>query len=123
MSLIVDFRNIDKAARVELNQYQETIGYYMMAIGMGEITQKNHLEVYARLVLLEATNVDVLAANSSRVTKYINRPWISFRRVKLLIGSKFNIAFESKAKFSSRMMKATLSEVERLAAKESKEVA
>ena len=77
MSLIVDFRNIDKAARVELNQYQETIGYYMMAIGMGEITQKNHLEVYARLVLLEATNVDVLAANSSRVTKYINRPWIS----------------------------------------------
>lgn len=123
MSLIVDFRNIDKAARVELNQYQETIGYYMMAIGMGEITQKNHLEVYARLVLLEATNVDVLAANSSRVTKYINRPWISFRRVKLLIGSKFNIAFESKAKFSSRMMKSTLSEVERLAAKESKEVA
>lgn len=117
MSLIVDFRNIDKAARVELNQYQETIGYYMMAIGMGEITQKNHLEVYARLVLLEATNVGVLAA------KYINRPWISFRRVKLLIGSKFNIAFESKAKFSSRMMKATLSEVERLAAKESKEVA
>lgn len=123
MSLIVDFRNIDKAARVELNQYQETIGYYMMAIGMGEITQKNHLEVYARLVLLEATNVDVLAANSSRVTKYINRPWISFRRVKLLIGSKFNIAFESKAKFSSRMMRCALSEVERLAAKESKEVA
>jgi hypothetical protein len=43
--------------------------------------------------------------------------------VKLLIGSKFNIAFESKAKFSSRMMRCVLSDVERLAAKESKEVA
>jgi len=117
MSLIVDFTNIREDAKNELNQYQETIGYYMMAIGMGEITQDNHLEVYARLVLLEATNVGVLAA------KYINRPWISFRMVKLLIGSKFNIAFESKAKFSSRMMKATLREIERLEAKESKEVA
>jgi hypothetical protein len=25
---------------------------YMMAIGMGEITEKNHLEVYARLRML-----------------------------------------------------------------------
>jgi hypothetical protein len=117
MSLVVDFSNIQEDAKDELNQYQETIGYYMMAIGMGEITQDNHLEVYARLVLLDATNVGVLAA------KYINRPWISFRMVKLLIGAKFNIAFESKAKFSSRMMKCALRDVERLAAQESKEVA
>ena len=47
MSLIVDFTNIREDAKKELNQYQEVIGYHMMAIGMGEITQDNHLEVYA----------------------------------------------------------------------------
>jgi hypothetical protein len=43
--------------------------------------------------------------------------------VKGLINARFNIAFESKAKFSSRMMKATLREVERQEAKEVKDVA
>jgi len=111
MSLIVDFRNIDELAKKELNKYQETIGYYMMAIGMGEITQKNHLEVYARLVLLNASSLAT------------DKPWISLRMVKLLIGAEFNIAFESKAKFSSRMIKCTLSEVERLQAKSKRKVA
>ena len=57
MSLIVDFTNIREDAKKELNQYQEVIGYHMMAIGMGEITQDNHLEVYARLVLLQASTL------------------------------------------------------------------
>jgi hypothetical protein len=111
MSLIVDFTNIREDAKKELNQYQEVIGYHMMAIGMGEITQDNHLEVYARLVLLQAS------------TLQYDKPWMTLDTVKALIGAEFNIAFESKAKFSSRMMKATLREVERQEAKEVKDVA
>ena len=111
MSLIVDFTKIDESAKKELNQYQEMIGYYMMAIGMGEITEKNHLEVYARLVLLQASTMDD------------SKPWITLRMVKGLINARFNIAFESKAKFSSRMIKATLREVERQEAKEVQDVA
>tara|TARA_B100001063_G_C16325154_1_gene339459 strand:+ start:25 stop:360 length:336 start_codon:yes stop_codon:yes gene_type:complete len=111
MSLIVDFTRIDESAKKELNQYQEMIGYYMMAIGMGEITQDNHLEVYARLVLLNASSLST------------DEPWMTLEVVKALIGAEFNIAFESKAKFSSRMMKATLREVERQEAKEVQDVA
>ena len=111
MSLVVDFSNIQEDAKDELNQYQYYIGCYMMAIGMGEITQKNHLEVYARLVLLNASSLST------------DEPWMTLDMVKALIGAKFNIAFESKSKFSSRMMRATLRDVERLEAKESKEVA
>ena len=111
MSLIVDFTKIDEVAKDELWQYQEMIGYYMMAIGMGEITEKNHLEVYARLVLLQASTLDD------------RKPWITLRMVKALIGAEFNIAYESKSKFSTRMIKATLREVERLEAKEVKDVA
>ena len=111
MSLVVNFSNIQEDAKDELNQYQYYIGCYMMAIGMGEITQKNHLEVYARLVLLNASSLST------------DEPWMTLDMVKALIGAKFNIAFESKSKFSSRMMRATLRDVERLEAKESKEVA
>ena len=111
MSLIVDFTNIREDAKKELNQYQEAIGYHMMAIGMGEITEKNHLEVYARLVLLQAS------------TLQYDKPWMTLETVKALIGAEFNIAFESKAKFSSRMIKATLREVERQEAKEVQDVA
>jgi len=111
MSLIVDFRKCDESISKIYNPHQEVIGYHMMAIGMGEITEKNHLEVYARLVLLHAS------------TLQYDEPWMTLNMVKALIGAKFNIAFESKAKFSTRMMKATLREIERLEAKESKEVA
>jgi hypothetical protein len=111
MSLIVNFTNIREDAKKELNQYQEAIGYHMMAIGMGEITQDNHLEVYARLVLLQAS------------TLQYDKPWMTLDTVKALIGAEFNIAFESKAKFSSRMIKATLKEVERQEAKEVQNVA
>jgi len=105
MSLIVDFRKCDESMSKIFNHHQEVIGYHMMAIGMGEITEKNHLEVYARLVLLQAS-----------ILEY-EEPWMTFNMVKALIGARFNIAFESKAKFSTRMMKATLREVERQEAK------
>ena len=111
MSLIVDFGNIQEDAKDELNQYQYHIGCYMMAIGMGEITQDNHLEVYARLVLLNASSLST------------DEPWMTLDMVKALIGAEFNIAFESKSKFSSRMMRATLRDVERLEAKAIQEVA
>ena len=111
MSLVADFSNIQEDAKDELNQYQYYIGCYMMAIGMGEITQKNHLEVYARLVLLNASSLST------------DEPWMTLDMVKALIGAEFNIAFESKSKFSSRMMRATLRDVERLEAKAIQEVA
>ena len=111
MSLIVDFTNIREDAKKELNKYGYHIGCYMMAIGMGEITQDNHLEVYARLVLLNASSLST------------DKPWMTLDTVKALIGAEFNIAFESKAKFSTRMMKATLREVERQEAKEVQDVA
>ena len=111
MSLVVNFSNIQEDAKDELNQYQYYIGCYMMAICMGEITQKNHLEVYARLVLLNASSLST------------DEPWMTLDMVKALIGAKFNIAFESKSKFSSRMMRATLRDVERLEAKAIQEVA
>jgi hypothetical protein len=111
VSLVVDFSNIQEDAKDELNQYQYYIGCYMMAIGMGEITQKNHLEVYARLVLLNASSLST------------DEPWMTLDMVKALIGAEFNIAFESKSKFSSRMMRATLRDVERLEAKAIQEVA
>ena len=111
MSLIVDFGNIQEDAKDELNQYQYHIGCYMMAIGMGEITQDNHLEVYARLVLLNASSLST------------DEPWMTLEVVKALIGAEFNIAFESKAKFSSRMLRNTIKATEKKLAKESKEVA
>ena len=111
MSLIVDFTRCDESMSKIYNPHQEVIGYHMMAIGMGEITEKNHLEVYARLVLLHAS------------TLQDDEPWMTLNMVKALIGAKFNIAFESAAKFSTRMMKATLREVERQEAKEVQDVA
>ena len=111
MSLIVDFTRCDESMSKIYNPHQEVIGYHMMAIGMGEITEKNHLEVYARLVLLHAS------------TLQYDEPWMTLNMVKALIGAKFNIAFESAAKFSTRMMKATLREVERQEAKEVQDVA
>ncbi len=105
MSLIVDFTRCDESMKKIYNPHQEVIGYHMMAIGMGKITEKNYLEVYARLVLLHAS------------TLQYDEPWMTLNMVKALIGAEFNIAFESKAKFSTRMMKATLREVERQEAK------
>lgn len=105
MSLIVDFTRCDQSMSKIYNPHQEVIGYHMMAIGMGEITEKNHLEVYARLVLLHAS------------TLQYDEPWMTLNMVKALRGAYFNIAFESAAKFSTRMMKNTLREVERQEAK------
>ena len=43
MSLIVDFTRCDESMRKIYNPHQEVIGYHMMAIGIGEITEKNYL--------------------------------------------------------------------------------
>lgn len=115
MSLIVDFTRCDQSMSKIYNPHQEVIGYHMMAIGMGEITEKNHLEVYARLRMLDCSTMTSLNEDG--------QPWMNLEMVKALIGAEFNIAFESKAKFSTRMMKATLREVERQEAKEVQDVA
>ena len=110
MSVSYNFSKCENEAKeIQPNAYY--VCMYMMAIGMGEITQKNHLEVYARLVLLNASSLST------------DEPWMTLDMVKALIGAKFNIAFESKSKFSSRMMRATLRDVERLEAKAIQEVA
>ena len=110
MSVSYDFSKCENEAKeIQPNAYY--VCMYMMAIGMGEITQKNHLEVYARLVLLNASSLST------------DEPWMTLDMVKALIGAKFNIAYESKSKFSSRMMRATLRDVERLEAKAIQEVA
>ena len=110
MSVSYDFSKCENEAK-EIQPHAYYVCMYMMAIGMGEITQKNHLEVYARLVLLNASSLST------------DEPWMTLDMVKALIGAKFNIAFESKSKFSSRMMRATLRDVERLEAKAIQEVA
>jgi hypothetical protein len=111
MSLIVDFTKIDEDMKKIYSPHQEVIGYHMMAIGMGEITEKNYCEVYARLVLLHAS------------TLQYDEPWMNLKMVKHLIGAEFNIAFESKAKFSSRMLRATFYDVKRLEEKGVQDVA
>ena len=115
MSLVVDFSNIQEDAKDELNQYQYYIGCYMMAIGMGEITQKNHLEVSARLRMLDCSTMT--SPNED------GQPWMNLEMVKALMGAKFNIENESRTKFSSRMFSSLLRDIEYLERAKSKEVA
>jgi len=75
----------------------------MMAIGIGEITEKNVNEVYARLLILH-TSSDVHLEGE---------PWMTYDMVKLLIGAKFNVAYEKASVWSTRMYKCVLREVER----------
>ena len=122
MSFTVDFSNIretDKEGRENLNSLQYWIGSYMMAIGMDEITEKNYLEVYSRLRMLD-TSILALGNDGD------GEPWMHLDMLQRLIGAKFSgrhINVESRAKFSTRMLRNTISAVEDKVAKESKEVA
>lgn len=111
MSLIVDFRNCAEETRKQLNRYQFEIGTYMMAIGMSKITEDNCLEVYARIRMLQAS------------TLCNDEPWMNLDVCKALIGAEFNISEESKAKFSTRMLKCTLKELGIREAQKTEEVA
>lgn len=122
MSFTVDFSNIretDKEGRKNLNSLQYWIGSYMMAIGMDEITEKNYLEVYARLRMLD-TSILALGNDGD------GEPWMNIDMLQRLIGAKFSgrhINVESRAKFSTRMLRGTINATEKKVAKESKEVA
>ena len=122
MSFTVDFGNIretDKEGRENLNGLQYWIGSYMMAIGMDEITEKNYLEVYARLRMLD-TSILALGNDGD------GEPWMHLEMLQALIGAKFwgrHINVESRTKFSSRMLRNTIKAAEEKLAKESKEVA
>ena len=115
MSLSYDFRECAKESKPIWGR-AEYICYYMMAIGMSEITQKNHLEVYARLRMLDCSTMTAIDNDDGDI-------WFSLETVKVLIGAKFNTEFESKSKFSSRMLKGLLREIERREAKAIQEVA
>jgi len=110
VSVSYDFSKCENEAKeIQPNAYY--VCMYMMAIGMGEITQKNHLEVYARLVLLNASSLST------------DEPWMNLEMVKALTGAKFNIENESRTKFSSRMFNCLLRDIEYLERAKSKEVA
>ena len=109
--LIVDFRNCAEETRKQLNKYQFQIGTYMQVIGMDRITENNCLEVYARLRMFNSA----LLSNEE--------PWMTLDMCKALIGAEFNIASESKTKFSNRMLRLTLKELGRKEADSSKAVA
>ena len=109
--LIVDFSKCAEETRKQLNKYQFEIGSYMQVIGMGSITENNCLEVYARQRMFN----NALLINEE--------PWMNLDMCKALIGAEFNIATESRAKFSSRMLKLTLKELGRREADSSKAVA
>jgi hypothetical protein len=122
MSFTVDFGNIretDEEGRKWLNGVQYWVGSYMMAIGMDEITEKNYLEVYARLRMLD-TSILALGNDGD------GEPWMNIDMLQRLIGAKFwgrHINVESRTKFSSRMLRNTIKATEEKLAKESKEVA
>ena len=122
MSFTVDFGNIretDEEGRKWLNGVQYWVGSYMMAIGMNEITEKNYLEVYARLRMLD-TSILALGNDGD------GEPWMNIDMLQRLIGAKFwgrHINVESRAKFSSRMLRGTIKAAEEKLAKETKEVA
>ena len=101
--LKVDFRDCSEECKEKLNKFQFYIGSYMMACGIGEITEENVNEVYARLLILH-TSSDVHLEGE---------PWMTYDMVKLLVGAKFNVAYEKASVWSTRMYKCVLREVER----------
>ena len=101
--LEVDFTKCSEECKEKLNKFQFYIGSYMMACGIGEITEENVNEVYARLLILH-TSSDVHLEGE---------PWMTYDMVKLLIGAKFNVAYEKASVWSTRMYKCVLREVER----------
>ena len=117
MSVSYDFSKCENEAKeIQPNAYY--VCMYMMAIGMGEITQDNHLEVYARLRMLDCSTMT--SPNED------GQPWMNLEMVKALIGAKFSgrhINVETRAKFSSRMFRGLLRDIEYLERAKSKEVA
>ena len=114
MSVSYDFSKCENEAKeIQPNAYY--VCMYMMAIGMGEITQKNHLEVSARLRMLDCSTMT--SPNED------GQPWMNLEMVKALIGSTFNIENESRTKFSSRMFSSLIRDIEYLERAKSKEVA
>ncbi len=101
--LEVDFTKCSEECKEKLNKFQFYIGSYMMACGIGEITEENVNEVYARLLILH-TSSDVHLEGE---------PWMTYDMVKLLVGAKFNVAYEKASVWSTRMYKCVLREVER----------
>tara|TARA_R110001632_G_scaffold22733_1_gene65020 strand:- start:182 stop:547 length:366 start_codon:yes stop_codon:yes gene_type:complete len=112
MGISVDLKYDCEESKKELNSHGWAIGCFMMAIGMNEISEKNYREVYARLVIL----------NASQLGK---EPAMSLETVKALIGSKFsgrhiNMMLQSRAKWSTRMLKNTIEYIADEEAKPSK---
>ena len=102
MSLTVDTRGVANHEKVcyvgskktnDLDYTESTkhLAWVSMAIGIGEITQKNYLQVYFRHAFL------------CRVSG-IKCP-ITLQDVKNNIGLKTNVAYETKGKWKNRIIK------------------
>jgi hypothetical protein len=124
MSVSYDFSKCKNEAK-EIQPYAYFVCTYIMAIGMCEITQKNHLEVYARLRMLDGLS---FSGNSTLIgkNKWGQEVHMNLELVKSLIGAKFSgrhINVETRAKFSSRMFRGLLRDIEYLERAKSQEVA
>ena len=118
MSVSYDFSKCKNKAK-DLQKFSYYICSYMMTIGMDEITEKNYLEVYARLRMLD-TSILALGNDGD------GEPWMNIDMLQQLIGATFgdrHINVESRAKFSSRMLRGTIKAAEEKLAKETEEVA
>ena len=101
MSLTVDTRGVanhekvcyvgNKGIDLDYSEPTKYLAWVSMAIGIGEITQKNYLQVYFRHAFL------------FRVSG-VKCP-VTLQDVKNNIGLKTNVAYETKGKWKNRIVK------------------
>ena len=105
MSLTVDTRGVKNHEKVcyvgskETNDLDYTestkyLAWVSMAIGIGEITEKNYLQVYFRHAFLCQVNG--------------NKCPITLQDVKNNIGLKTNVRYETKGKWKNRIVKSAM---------------
>jgi len=105
MSLTVDTRGVSNHEKVcfvgskETNDLDYTeatrnLAWTSMAIGIGEITEKNYLQVYFRHAFLYQVN-DIKCP-------------ITLQDVKNNIGLKTNVSYETKGKWKNRIVKSAM---------------
>ena len=105
MSLTVDTRGVANHEKIcyvgtkgiDLNYSKATLhlAWCSMAIGIGEITQKNYLQVYFRHLFL------------CRISAITKCP-VTLEDVKNNIGLKTNVAYETKGKWKNRIVKGVM---------------
>lgn len=101
MSLNVDARSI-KAEFDLSNPLTVLLAHMMMVLGMGEISEKNHVDVFTRLDFYQRlfANGDMLKSGTPGSDRNF-----TLQDVKDRIGLKVNVMQETDAKFIGRLYK------------------